>query len=80
MRMLNKLEHNLTKPGKLSRRSALGRISRGCAVLVATIAGISVSDTAHADSGNGPCCHLAWPNNHCPWEGFFGCPCSNPNQ
>lgn len=79
MSIFDKLEQTLTKPGKLSRRSAIGRISRGCAILVGAIAGISIYDTAHAD-GNGPCCHLAYPNNHCPNEAIFGCPCSNPDQ
>ena len=74
MSFLEKLENRLSKPGRLSRRSVLGRLSRGCTLAIATIAGIGFYDTAYA--ANAACCNLAYPNNLCD----FGCPCPNPNQ
>ncbi len=78
MPSLDELENRLAKPGYLSRRSALGKISRGCAALIgAIVGGIGLNDVAYA--ANVVCCNLAYPNNLCN-SNIGYCPCSNPNQ
>lgn len=41
MSLLDKFEDYIAEPGRLSRRSALGRLTKGCAVLVAALSGVS---------------------------------------
>jgi len=74
MPFLDKFEDYLAKPGRMSRRTAFGRITKGCAVIAATIAGIGFYDTAYA--ANVACCNLSWPKNFCNSDYYDGeCPC-----
>lgn len=76
MPSLDKLADYLAKPGQLSRRTALGKITRGCAVIAGVLAGVSFHDLAYA--ANVACCNLAYPNNICSSNYYSGlCPCTN---
>lgn len=79
MSLLDNFEHYLADSQSLSRRSAIGKLARGCAVLVATLGGTGfLIETPKALAQNGcypcnlhsvECCSLCWNdcgNNSCP--------------
>jgi hypothetical protein len=41
MSLLDKFEDYIAEPDRLSRRSVLGRLTKGCAVFVAAVSGVS---------------------------------------
>jgi len=74
MPLLDKLEDYIAKPGHLSRRSVIGKITKGCVVLAGVVAGAGFGNVAFAS--NIACCNLAWPNNICQTI----CPCEPSNS
>lgn len=75
MPFLDELADYLAKFGQLSRRTVLGKLTRGCAVLAGVLAGVSLHDVAYA--ANVACCNLAYPNNICSSDYYNGiCPCN----
>src|SRR5689334_8295485 len=72
MQYLDKIEDFFTKPGRLSRRSALGRIVKGCTAIAAALAGIQFyGKVTYAYAA--ACCNLLFSYcstyDHCPCGG-----------
>jgi hypothetical protein len=75
MSLLDKFETYLAQPGKLSRRSAIGRLTQGCTALVAALAGVNlIEQTPVARASScfgchphrvGPCCNLCLDPSIC---------------
>lgn len=77
MKSLTNIEDYLAEPGKLSRRSFMGRAAKLSAAAAGVAAGVAAFPSK-SYAANYACCTLAWPSNWCQsnyWEGV--CPCSD---
>lgn len=77
MAPLEKLENFAAKPGRLSRRTFVGRVAKASAAIAAGLAGIAEFPGA-AHAANYHCCTLAYPSNWCNSDfTAHQCPCSD---
>ena len=80
MTPIEKLQTTLTNPGRLSRRSFLGRTVRWSAALAGAAAGVTAF-AKPAYGANYVCCDLCWPNNICNsdyWDSQCPSGCGSP--
>lgn len=82
MTTLEKLQLKASEPGRLSRRTLVGRVVKLSAAVAATAAGAAkFTDVAYA--GNYGCCNLVWVDNFCNSDYYSGqCPsgCGTPYE
>jgi hypothetical protein len=73
--LIQKAEELVARPGRLSRRSFVGRMAKVSAGAMAAAAGLG-QFPSKAYAGNVVCCNLAYPNNICNsyYEGTNACP------
>ncbi len=75
MSLIERLEDVAATPGKLSRRTFVGRIAKLSAAAAAVSAG-AAAFAGKAYAGNYLCCNLAYPDNWCTSDYCHGiCPC-----
>lgn len=74
MNVIERASASIATPGRLSRRTVLGRFAKWSAAAAATAAGLG-EFTGKAYAGNYGCCNLAFPNNICNSDYYAGqCP------